>query len=400
MKKTRIRIVDISLFFVQLFILYIFWYFGAFTPNNTILYGTSIAASLFVVIDLLYSHKSITLGLRSIVSLLICYSLYSFVSGLLISKNFNQIITSLITFVAYTIVCYDITYISYRKMKSEWILNTFFVAAMLCSIQVLFAGVTVRSSTEYVTTMSAHNNPNSLGIVMVVGVFSAFKSKTINRFFLMDMIFTLLFIYVTIGCGSRKSFIAIIVIFALSLFNYMKNNHANYLNSRNILFRNISIIILVLIGSRILFNYFTSTSIIVRMVRMFSSDQGNSERITLIKEGIQFWKEHPVFGLGFDQFKLNSFNGAMSHSTYVEILSCSGVLGVFLWIFYLFRKAKSVYKNWQTAKKNKNLYEISLIVSMILVELFLGLGQVWLYDFIHLSCLTYLTLNSNYDVLK
>jgi O-antigen ligase len=59
-------------------------------------------------------------------------------------------------------------------------------------------------------------------------------------------------------------------------------------------------------------------------------DQSAGERMTMGQVGLQLWSRHPVFGAGLDQFRAH-YGGTYSHSTVIEVLVSTGLMGFVLY---------------------------------------------------------------------
>jgi O-antigen ligase len=59
-------------------------------------------------------------------------------------------------------------------------------------------------------------------------------------------------------------------------------------------------------------------------------DSSYRTRAEMIQQGIQFWRQAPLFGNGTDAFRSLSGKGTYSHNNYVELLCDLGILGVTL----------------------------------------------------------------------
>ena len=101
-------------------------------------------------------------------------------------------------------------------------------------------------------------------------------------------------------------------------------------------------------------------------------DSSARKRGEMAWAGIQIFREHPFFGIGFDQFRLAAWRwgavfGAYSHSTFIEILSCMGGTGIVLYLAILGR----LYVEFHKARR-RILGNQELALSAITLWLFLS----------------------------
>ena len=149
------------------------------------------------------------------------------------------------------------------------------------------------------------------------------------------MAFIALFLYVIILSGSRKCLISAIILVLLWMFvnNYVQLKEG--FTTRG-LCQLIFCLLFFAIGIYIARNYFSLTTIFER----FSTDNMNSglnDRTLLYKRAFELWLKSPIIGIAYDQFKVLSGYNMYSHSTFAEILACTGVLGIAIWAYYIAR---------------------------------------------------------------
>ena len=382
----------LSKFFVALFSIYIFWFYGAHGPQNIFLYAFAIGAVTTVVIDIIRNNTNIKIGLRSIVPLLFIYGAFSFMTGIFVAIDLEHLISSLITYFAYSLLCYAVSYIIARTNKIDWIYKIIFFCAWLCVLQIIFDGVEVRSSNTTVITMGENNNPNSLGMVMLIGMYSAIGLKWHAKHFISILASLIMFEYVIILSGSRKCFLASIVILAVWLITVMKENLTFKIDSKKKAIVPIrSVINLAVIGCIIIlaYVYFNNTFTTLSIFERLSNENMNSgadDRWLLYSQAFEAFKEKPIFGIGFRQYEL--YYKVYSHSTYAEALACTGIIGVIIIMWAVLKLFIGLWKNYLKEETEKYYYFMAIL--MFIIELFIGLGQIWFYDFEHLLLLTIL----------
>lgn len=96
------------------------------------------------------------------------------------------------------------------------------------------------------------------------------------------------------------------------------------------------------------------------LVEIFSSrgdlDALSSGRMYLYTRALEFFKQSPLFGIGFNQFQFRSGEGLAVHNVYLQFL-CEG--GIFTFIFFIIGVINSFLITCKTTKDvwNNNLYE-------------------------------------------
>ena len=67
-------------------------------------------------------------------------------------------------------------------------------------------------------------------------------------------------------------------------------------------------------------------------------------------EAIRLFNMNPIFGVGFNHYRILSIFGTYSHSTYLELISTTGIIGTLIYfsayiviiynLFYIYKKTK------------------------------------------------------------
>jgi len=148
--------------------------------------------------------------------------------------------------------------------------------------------------------------------------------------------------------GSRKGLLAIpISVFILYAVYYIKHPQRRFYIG--MLFP------VALVLAYLLFLAVLSSPFGGRLEAVLSGEGESSAdiRLSMAEAGIPLFLESPVFGIGFDQYRVQSwrYGGAMgsySHSTVVEVLSCTGFVGISLYcisLFFFFRRFAQARKH-------------------------------------------------------
>lgn len=361
---------------VTIVILYIFVYVQIWDDNHLILYGAALitVASLIAhwfsqgYVDFSYVPYGIWNNLIMVA--------YSLLAGLFVAYSYPVLVSSCITYAAFSVICVAICYISTEEESFEWVFDLLIIIAIICAIYLLGFGANLKG---YGKILSDHNNPHVLAAIMNLGIFStAFKfSKHSIRELIISALLITLFLFCTVESGSRKYLIAnacLVAIWALSFSIYLwKSNNPS---------QRLLLIIMLLVISILLVYYFRNiyggTMIHSRMADY--DDLGNVNRVLYYQKALDIFREHPLLGGGYDQFQYWSETGSYSHSTYAETIADFGILGCS--IYYtpiILTLGKSIRK----ALVDQRDYKSVLLLAFCLVELFIGIGQIFFMAFQH-----------------
>ncbi len=373
--------------FVGVFFWYNIWYSQIWGANQLLLYSSVGLSIIFFLLDLFSTSNNMSFErINPIVKMYIIFGVYSIVTGVIVSVDKEEFFSSVFTYFSFTMIVFEVWYISLRTNNNKWLLDYIYLLALLCAVTTIFYGKDYRTEVV-VTTMGIYNNPNTLGVFMVFGIFTVlFQKESINNNFIIKYLSIFAFLYVILLTGSRKSLFAGIGLFLLWIVEYLIECNKDYLTPRTLFI--ITAILLSVIGAWIYIKeVYIGMSGYERLLLLFK-EGGTSGRIQLMEMGVDYWKKSPIFGIGLDQFKVLNPYGYYSHSTYSEILSCTGIVGCLFFFIPLLKLIMiSVKKSFQ---QGESVYKIRICLLMLIVELFLGIAQIFIYSVIHMVILFFI----------
>ena len=383
-------IIKIEKYLICIFIIYLLWFKEAYINIPLILYGTVFLGSALFFLDLIIVHKRIKLSNNSmLIKMFFLYGIISLITGTYICTDTKVFVKGLFTYFSFLTVCFLMDYVSAEIKNYNWILKCLLVVAVICSLQVLFFPYAYYNGV-IVTTMGMDNNPNSLGLVMCAGIFSVFilvlKKEIPLNLCILSIAF--LFLYVIVLTGSRKCLFAGFVTLLMLLFNFIKIQIKDKKEKVKMIVVVLLGIVILILCRKYLLNNYLNTSSFIRVKNLFESHQTNI-RLKLYYDALEFLERNIFFGIGFNQYLVLSPYKIYSHSSYAEILSCTGLVGTVIFFTpFLILIVKLI--KFCFIKKNTfgRIYEG--IFFILLVELFLGMGQIFIYEFLHMILLTYI----------
>lgn len=196
-------------------------------------------------------------------------------------------------------------------------------------------------------------NPNELGMLIVIGISTAIIElkhafNTWSKWVMMVVL-----IYALVLTGSRSSMIGLLLII---LFFATQSKTAR---------------MRVLIGTVL---FFTTPFIILQLF----IKQGDMEEVLNMTGRIPFWKDlltinfpkEPLLGYGYmridysDKFEsINSYAGAMTHNTFLQVLIGLGLVGLFIVLGQL---AATIYAIVSNVDSNKRRLCIALFIPVLI----------------------------------
>lgn len=362
---------------VTLFFVYILWYAEAIGDAIAVLYGSAclvVICTIIMINGKNYKLVKPSLGLR----IWILYAILSLIFGLLVAKDYSMLISSLVTFSAFLCICICVNIICNTTGDIKWILYILIFIAVLCAVYTLLYGFDFYNGI-YVKTMSAKNNPNTLGVMMVVGSFcTLYLVKKNIRSILFTLVINTLFLYIIIICGSKKALLAAVLLLSFWGYIFLKEIFKN----AKTYVKFFAIIIGIIVAFAIIYyltHYYINTVSFQRL--MIASESGSTKlRTGMYDEAIKMFKTSPLCGYGYNQFIVLSSSGKYSHSTYAELISCGGIIGTITFMFPILVCGLQLMKNI----RRKFSYKMWLIMILFCVEIFFGAVNIYMYEFIHL----------------
>ena len=311
--------------------------------------------------------------------------IYALVTGLIVAYNIDWLLESVQMVLQYSFIMYAVYYLASKtKNGINWVLVTVNIAALICCAFLLYHPYS-RINGRY--SLSERNNPNTLGVILVVGIFSvAYGIKPSIKHILIALPQIGIMLYGVIMTGSRKSLIAALVIIALALWEVLKEVK-KHLSTNQLLLVLVVFTIIMVVGSKYLLSFYRTSRVAERMQIMQESHEEDENRILFYKRAWEILLEKPFFGGGLNQFRFWSGFNAYAHSTYAEAIADFGIIGCIIYFFPLIITGRIIIHN---AFFYTSTYKNRLLVVLFIVEVFLGFGQIFFLDFVHFLAWTIL----------
>lgn len=383
----EIRLHRIARLSICVFLFYMMWFKYVYGERSVILYGSSILAAGCMVLDLMLSRRDVFAIFPKGVLLNLVMCVYSLAAGFWIVKNQELLLSSVKTYVAFSLVCIAICYVTREEGGIGWLLNVLILVCIVESFYVLTRGY---HWPTYGYVLSPDHNPNSLGLDMDIGLFClAYKSKTSYKRTIGYLAVAVLFLYVIVGCGSRKCLIAGAMLCAMWLYPLF----LNFWKEGGVFIR----VLLAFAAAAVLFsiiyyfrNVYISSDSYKRMLDLGDSKEYSSgNRKLMYRYALEYFKESPFFGIGLDQFSVRSPFHTYSHSTYAEAIASWGAVGC---LIYFIPSLGAGLQALRMSFGQADTFIPRILFAFWIMEMFLGIGQIWFYEVDHLIAWTMIFL--------
>ena len=111
-------------------------------------------------------------------------------------------------------------------------------------------------------------------------------------------------------------------------------------------------------------------------------DASTETRVSFILYALKLFSEHPLIGVGIDNFKFysytfnNAYKEVYSHSNWAELLSCTGIIGTILFYLPQIASAVSLFRSLKKFDENRRRL-CALFFSVLFTNI--------IYDFVSMS---------------
>ncbi len=264
-----------------------------------------------------------------------------------VTKSYaSSILDALFTYFSFFVVCVC-TGIA-CKQDDCLIRKAILTVVLLSIVSVLLDGYSYKNGAYYGITLGANNNPNTLGSVMTIGVYYIInpQKKATYLSWIWRILGAGICLFVVVQTGSRSGLLCYALAVAFTLF-FQFLAYKEKTKSKRV--KRLLIVFAIAVAGGFLWDYVNNmesgTTGVHRIFNEFRLD-AFSGRTNLYAEAWEYFKQHPLFGIGYRRFEhLSKFD--FTHSTYMELLSCTGLVG-FVLFFYPY--ARAIISAWQHRK--------------------------------------------------
>ena len=379
----------------------------ALLPLGMISGGIKLALLLLLTLITLFSENMRPKG-NALLKIEFVLIIVTSVTGFIVAINKTYVLETIQSLLYELMFGYCLYRISVKEKSIDWFALAWVVSGL---ILVGYVFITGGYSVGKLARLSINEstNVNTIGVFITFGIWFVLylmSNRKLSALRLIGGIITIaLFLYFIIETVSRKSLIAslFLILFwiVFALFPYLKRMSFG---------RRFAIIIIFLVAVWFIYYRFgadfirVSASMSYRMQRLSEENITDMRRFDLIIDACKVFLQHPVLGVGWNNYRYYSFSGQYAHNTYVEVLACTGILGSSFAYAMWWVQIKSVY----LAIKNRiSKVLIANIISLFLVLVFIDAVQIMYYNSTLLMVMNLLftlcavsNLDSNYKLIK
>lgn len=367
----------LSKLFYILLVFYMSWFQAAFFQVNNLLMVFGAPMILFLLLHMYRYKVNLKKAFPLEIIVWVVFGLIVLTMGFFNATDKMLHISSVITYFQFLLVTWAIYYISRCDGKVDFFINSFIILAIISALTSLVIAYDYGGGR---LTMGQNNNPNTLGLMMTFGIgFILFKlrlHKILKSTFLLLLI--ILFTYVIILTGSRKSILSGLLLFLFWIFMVSMPQIKSLPLINKIKYLLILIIFIAALYF-ILYPILVDSILWERLIRLFQF--GSETRSGMYVEAWRIFKEYPVFGAGMQQYRVISIYGTYSHSTYAEAIANTGIVGTFIYFStYLIIGSNYIKESFDNRNNYLSLQRYRILFVMFLMVLFLGASIIHFYS--------------------
>lgn len=280
---------------------------------------------------------------------------------------------------------YCMIHISLQEGGVVWFVKAWhFTALLLCGYVFITGGYFgIRASR---LSLREGSNSNTLGVFMVFAIWCSLYLISINVknserrtfYLLFQSIAIMMFFYIILETASRKALIAcmIIILFWLvfALIPLFRRASLAKRVSAVMIIAALAIFVYIRFGA-VFVN--ASSTLVFRMQQAREENLTDTHRFVLIKDAIRVFLSHPLFGVGWSNFKRFSFSGQHSHNTFAEVIVSTGIVGSLLAFYIWYRLFKCIIAH---VKSSFFSPEATNLNALFAAFLFIDMGQIVYYN--------------------
>lgn len=367
-----IKLSSIPKLLSEIFILYYFWYQVAYEPIPYM--SQTMCVVILVTLAGCFIKRPFSLEQlvpRELTRSWLAYGIISLAIGIIVAIDYNSFGYGMILYFSSWLFC-TMLCIQINEIGSyEWVFKCIALVTILLCISAFTSG-----GLQYDRiVLGSRDNSNTIGLILFFGIASELLLIKDNiKSLIINLVLITLNLITIVLTGSRKALLAGVILIFVWFFFVMRPRVRKFgLFGKAIFYA----IILAAIYGVVYYmqNMYVNTIMYSRFINV-SGDHSFRERLSFYSEGWKMFLSSPLWGVGYKQFEAYSVRHTYSHSTYIELIACTGLIGVFLFFAPIILSIKTYIRNLKCAvDKNCVLWGF-----ILLIIFFLGFTVIWQYD--------------------
>ncbi len=288
---------------------------------------------LFGIFFIRHSNCITKFKLPTELKLLNVWIIWALVTGLFVSVNTDMFLKSFFS-VFFLVLTVNMLFfiLSYDIKNLIVIIFAIFLCGLIQIVAIRY-GFQSEEVLEGEREYGLAGNPNSFGLKLVyssiaICLFLGKDKFKLNLKLIISVFLYFLFMEGIFASGSRKSALSLLL-FTIGFIGIY------YVNKRNVVkISNILLLVLVLfLISQLFLPYIIEGTMLQTRFQMLEEAGGiaGDIRYQMYKFGMDLFAQHPIFGVGLNNYRMYFYTHQYSHSDYIESLTNTGLIGFILY---------------------------------------------------------------------
>ncbi len=360
---------------VLFIILSTFALFSAGFDHDVVFYGV-ILMTVSTGVELALNKESIEINRVFIAYAL--FTLWAFVSIIWSISPIRTVIEGI------QLVGFGLIYIMARKLSSEGLDKLFKVLFLVTG------GIALLGILEYLFVSgnrihATFTNPNPFGIYMVM-MFLVALSLAIRSKLKITVVLSVLFLSAVFLSGSRASMGAMAVALIIPFFGIQRLELKNAIIKFIIIFTSAFVFSQIALYASVYIreNIFIDKSLLESITRSSSFVSSSLKgRLEFWRVAFDLFKNEPILGYGngtlfsayYIEYGMNEWYSRFTHNHYLQIMAELGIVGITLFLAFLWTSFKGVLYN--AKQSSKPIFFWGMVAGLVAFLLHIGVDFTW-----------------------
>lgn len=352
-----------------------FFIFYAYSFGSIVIAGEAVVLLLVISIP---ARGKVRIRWTRLHSYLLAFALFCMASSIWAIQRSNAITMGITIFEIF--VCVAILLSHYYWYDSiDSILKSIMWGAIIVEIYTCFSfgfSTVLRYAISGIRLPSTFLNSNTVGMLAAISAIIIFYYFINDGFHIWNMFIILSIVMVAVSM-SRKAFVSLVVGIILMLLLGNKD----IAKKRGGIVKTLLIVLLVAAVAYYVTSMSMFSSLFMRMEGLLSflrggeGDNSTMVRNQIVKTGMEYFRAHPLLGIGMDNARFTNPGRIYLHNNYAELLTDGGIVGLLIYYSIYIYSGVILFKY----RKNRDR-EFSIIFVILVLTLMMDYGMVSYYS--------------------
>lgn len=351
-----------------------FFIFYAYSFGSIVIAGEALVLLLLISIP---ARGKVRIRWTRLHSYLLAFALFCMASSIWAIQRSNAITMGITIFEIF--VCVAILLSHYYWYDSiDLILKSIMWGAIIVEIYTGFSfgfSNVLKYAISGIRLPSTFLNSNTVGMLAAISAIIIFYYFINDGFHIWNLFIILSIVMVAVSM-SRKAFVFLVVGIILMILLEIKD-----IAKKRGIVKTLLIVLLVAAVAYYVTSMSMFSSLFMRMegylsfLRGGEGDNSTMVRYQIVKTGMEYFRAHPLLGIGMDNARFTNPERIYLHNNYAELLTDGGIVGLLIYYSIYIYSSVILFKY----RKNRDR-EFSIILVILVLTLMMDYGMVSYYS--------------------